>query len=101
MREMVRCLDRKVTARVKAVLQFEFTEPTRIYRVEIDSGQCALAEGSAEHPDLCIRCASSTWAALFMRQINAREALKNRQIVLEGDRSLFARLDRFFPPPAS
>jgi multimeric flavodoxin WrbA len=101
MREMVRCLDRQATARVKAVLQFEFSGPTLIYRVEIDSGQCTLAEGSAARPDLHIRCACSTWAALFMRQIDAREALKNRQIVLEGDRSLFARLDRFFPPPSS
>ena len=101
MREMVRCLDRKATVRVKAVLQFEFSGPTLICRVEIDSGQCILAEGSAEHPDLYVRCASATWAALFMRQINAREALKTRQIVLEGDRSLFARLDRYFPPPSS
>jgi hypothetical protein len=28
-----------------------------------------------------------------------RDALMSRQIVLEGDKFIFSRLDRYFPPP--
>jgi hypothetical protein len=34
-----------------------------------------------------------------MRHINVRDALVNHLIELEGDKSLFSRLDRYFPPP--
>jgi hypothetical protein len=100
MREMVRCLDAKATARIRAVLQFDFPDENLCFHVTIDSGQGVLTEGSAGKPDLRIRCASETWAAVFTRQIDVRQALKHHQIVLEGDKSLFARLDRFFPPPS-
>ena len=100
MREMVRCLDAKATARIKATLLFEFPDQHLTFRVRINCGQCELAEGTAERPDLRIRCDASLWAAIFTRQIDVRDALKNRQLVLEGDKSLFARLDRFFPPPS-
>lgn len=101
MREMVRCLDAKATARVKAVLQFEFPDQELSFAVQIDRGRCTLVEGGAPKPDLRIRCASTTWTSLFTRQLDVREALKNRQILLEGDKSLFSRLDRFFPPPSA
>ena len=43
---------------------------------------------------------AATWAKVFMRQVNMREALVSGGIKLEGDKSLFTRLDRYFPPPA-
>ena len=100
LREMVRCLDPKTSAHVKAVLQFEFPDQALAYCVQINSGRCTLTEGTTGHPDLRVRCDSATWTAVFTRQIDVRQALKNRQILLEGDKSLFARLDRFFPPPS-
>jgi len=99
MREMVRCHDAKATARVKATLEFEFTDQNLAYSVAIDHGTCALEEKRAQNPDLRVRCAASVWAGLFTRQVDAREALLKRQIQLQGDKLLFARLDRFFPPP--
>jgi hypothetical protein len=36
-----------------------------------------------------------------MRQLDVREVLKDRRLVLEGDKSLFTRLDRLFPPPSA
>lgn len=101
MREMVRCHDPKATARVKAVLQFEFSDQGLVYSVRIDGPECALAEVRAENADLRVRCDARTWAGLFTRQTDAREALKKREIVLEGDKSLFTRLERFFPPPSA
>ena len=101
MREMVRFFDAKAAARVRAVLQFEFREPDLVYQVRIDRGRCELVEGAATDPDLRVRCTAAVWAGLFTRQTDARQALTQRQIELEGDRSLFARLERFFPPPAT
>ena len=100
MREMVRCVDAKATARIKAVLQFDFPDENLFFHVAIHFGQGVLTEGTATNPDLRVRCASETWAAVFTRQIDVRQALKNRQILLEGDKSLFVRLERFFPPPS-
>ena len=101
MREMIRSLDPVATARVKATLQFEFPDQKLAYQLRIDLGQCKLTEGQAENPDLRIRCNSEVWAALFTRQLDIRKALAERTLVLEGDKSLFSRLDRFFPPPSS
>jgi len=99
MREMVRCLDPKATARVKAVLQFEFPDRDLAYHVRVDCGKAELKEGRAAKPDLQVRCPADIWAGIFMRLTDVRDALKNRQLVLSGDKSLFSRLDRFFPPP--
>jgi putative NADPH-quinone reductase/putative sterol carrier protein len=101
LREMVRSLDAKAAARLRAVLQFEFPDLGQVYRVCIRAGQCELAEGGAPEPDLRIRCPSEVWAAVFTRQMDVREALRSRQLALEGDKSLFARLDRLFPPPSA
>jgi hypothetical protein len=100
MREMVRCVDAKATARTRAVLQFEFPDQGLCFEVDLDRGRCVLSQRRAERPDLCVRCDSATWSGLFMRQLDFYEALKHHRIVLEGDKSLFARLDRFFPPPS-
>ena len=101
MREMVRCLDAKATARVKAVLQFEFPDRELAYHVRIDCGKCELKEGRTVKPDLLVRCTSDVWAGIFTRQVDLREVLKNRRLVLQGDKTLFSRLDRFFPPPSA
>jgi multimeric flavodoxin WrbA len=101
MREMVRCLDAKATARVKATLQFEFPDRKLAYHVRIDCGKCELKEGLAAKSDLQVRCNAEVWAGIFMRQMTVRDALLNRRLVLHGDKSLFSRLDRFFPPPSA
>jgi len=100
-REMVRCMDSQATAHVKTVLQFEFPDLKLAYHIRIDCGKCELKKGLAAKHDLLVRCTTDTWANVFMRQMTVRDALKNRQLVLQGDKSLFSRLDRFFPPPES
>lgn len=100
MRELVRCHDPKATAGVKAVLQFEFPDQELVYHIRLHAGQCALAEGTVANPHLRVRCHSQTWAAIFTRQADVLEALRTRQLTLAGDKTLFKRLERFFPPPA-
>jgi Multimeric flavodoxin WrbA len=99
MREMARSIDPFATAKLKAVLQFDFPDKGLFYRITIIKGSCSLTEEKTGSPDLRVRCSSETWARVFMREINMREALVSHQIELEGDKSLFSRLDRYFPPP--
>ena len=101
MREMARYLDPRAAARLRAVLQFDFPDERLNFRLTINRGQCVLEEAATEHPDLRVRCQAEVWAKIFMRRLDVRAALKDRRLVLEGDKSLFSRLDRLFPPPSA
>jgi putative NADPH-quinone reductase len=100
-REMVRSLHPGAAARTKAVLQFDFPDQRQHFRVTVDRGQVRLEETTTAHPDLRVRCDAGLWARVFTRQTDVRQALLDRRLVLEGDKSLFARLDRLFPPPSA
>jgi len=100
-REMLRCLDPGAAAHTRAVLQFDFPDKQQHFRVTLDRGQVRLEETTTAQPDLRVRCDAGVWARVFTRQMDVRRALLDRQLVLEGDKSLFARLDRLFPPPSA
>jgi putative NADPH-quinone reductase/putative sterol carrier protein len=101
MREMVRTFDARAAARLRTVLQFDFPDRDLHYCVRLEGGECRLEEARAEQPDLRVECATGVWAAIFTRQLDVREALRGRRLILAGDKSLFSRLDRLFPPPAA
>jgi len=97
--EMVRSIDPAAAARTRAVLQFDFSDSGQHFTVAVDKGRATLTEGESADPDLRIVTTAGVWAGLFMREIDARTALVEKKIVLTGDKSIFARLDRYFPPP--
>ena len=99
--EMVRSIDPAAAARLRVVLQFDFSDSGQHFTVAVDKGRATLAEGESTAPDLRIVTTTGVWAGIFMREIDARSALLERKIVLTGDKSIFARLDRYFPPPDS
>ena len=101
MREMARGIDPKATARVQAVLQFDFPDRQRHYRLTVNRGSCELRCEPTPHPDLRVTCTTDIWVALFTRQLNVVAALRQGVISLEGEKGLFTRLDRYFPPPSS
>jgi multimeric flavodoxin WrbA/putative sterol carrier protein len=100
MREMARSIDPKATARLRAVLQFDFPDGRRHYRLAVDKGVCELKFEPTAKPDLRVTCTTEIWVALFMRQLNVAAALRQGVIALEGDKSLFTKLERYFPPPS-
>jgi putative NADPH-quinone reductase/putative sterol carrier protein len=100
MREMARSMNPKATAQLRAVLQFDFPECQRHYRFTVDKGNCELKFEPTSRPDLRVTCTKDIWVALFMRQLDVAAALRQGVIALEGDKSLFTRLGRYFPPPA-
>jgi len=93
---MVASVDPAATARIKAVLQFDFTDPDGHYRVAIDRGTARLTGDETAAPDLRVACAAGVWADIARGDIDPREALRQGLVTLNGDRSLFARLSRFF-----
>lgn len=100
MREMARMVDPKATARLRAVLQFDFPDRQRHYRLTVDHGRCEMKPATTANPDLRVTCHVDVWVGLFMRQLNVGQALRDGKIAIEGDKSLFAKLDRYFPPPS-
>jgi putative NADPH-quinone reductase len=101
MSEMARCFDSTAGARLKAVIQFDFPDINYHCRYTIDRGSCGMEEVIGDRYDLRVTVASTVWARVFIREINIRDALMSKQILLEGDKSLFTRLDRLFPPPVT
>ncbi len=124
MQEMARSIDPAATAKLKTTFRFEFPDKNLGFTISVDHGACTLLEEKinsseaaapegvdftpsgtskgrhgSEAADLKVTCSSGTWADVFMRRINVRDALVNKQIVLKGDKFLFSRLDRYFPPP--
>jgi multimeric flavodoxin WrbA/putative sterol carrier protein len=100
MREMARSVDPRATARLRAVFQFDFPDRERHYRLTVDHGTCEMKSEPTNKPDLRVTCTTDIWVALFMRQLDVGAALRQRVITLEGDKSLFTRLGRYFPPPS-
>jgi putative sterol carrier protein len=94
---MVASFDPSAASRVEAVLQFDFTNTGAHYRVTIGQGIARLATEETANPDLRITCTSETWAAIARSELDPREALRQGLLTLSGDKSLFARLSRFFP----
>ena len=97
--EMVRHIDPRTTARMKASIQFEFTDKNICFLIKINKGTCTLEETRTQKWDLKITVSSDVWAQIFLREINALSALREKQVIVEGDKTLFTRLDKYFPLP--
>jgi putative sterol carrier protein len=100
MHEMARSIDPVATAKMHCTLQFDFPDKDIHFCVDIDHGTCTLTEATADSPALRVTTSTETWAQLFLREIDVRAALMKHEITLAGDKSLFSKLDRFFPPPS-
>ena len=101
MHEMARSIDPLATARLKAVFQFDFPNKELHYCLTVNKGKCTLEEKKSESCDLRVTSDTITWAKAFVREISMKDALMQRKVKLEGDKLLFKRLERYFPPPVS
>lgn len=97
--EMARHLNPQATAHLKTSIQFNFTDKNVQFTIKIKNGKCFWEESALKDCDLLITATSEVWAKIFLREINARQALADKQMILQGDKSLFARLDKYFPLP--
>jgi multimeric flavodoxin WrbA/putative sterol carrier protein len=99
MREMVSYVDPIATKRVKATIQFVFPDRDLNYIITINRGEATLEEGEAEKFDLKLTVDESVWAAMFLREISPMDAIMQKKIIMEGEKSLFTKFDKYFPAP--
>lgn len=99
MYEMARSVDPIACKGVRAVFQFTFPDKNSNFFISIDRGSNTIEERLHENPDITIQCDSTTWVSVILREAEALKLLTNGDIVLKGDKSLFRKLHRFFPPP--
>ena len=101
MQQLASYIDPVATAKVRATMYFHFTDIDLKYLLKIDKGKCELIKGSEpEKFDLKIETDSKTWGDMFLRDIHPRTALMNKQIILKGEKGLFTKIDKYFPPPS-
>lgn len=100
MGEMVRGFDAAAATGLTAGIRFEFSAPARVFRIDIGGGACRLGEDTGAPADLTVSCDSGTWVGLLTGEVDPRQALRDGLIALAGNRALFARLSRLFPPPS-
>ncbi len=100
MYEMARSINPVAVRGVEATLQFDFPDRGWQYVLRIHQGSCTITEGAAENPTLLIRCPAELWSAVIQRTITGSQLAANPALHIEGDRDLFRRLPRYFPPPA-
>lgn len=101
MPEMANSIDPVTTARTKAVLQFVFPDIPLAYSVTINCGKAEIKETQTDPADLRITCDSAVWVDILHRTADPLKSLTNGDIRLEGDKMLFRKLGRFFPPPST
>ncbi len=101
MQELASYIDPVATAKVRAIMYFHFTDIALRYTLHINRGKCELVEGTEpDKYDLLVETDSKTWGDMFLRDIHPRTALMNKQILLKGEKGLFAKIDKYFPPPS-
>jgi multimeric flavodoxin WrbA/putative sterol carrier protein len=101
MYEMARSIDSTTTKEIKASFQFEFSDKGTIYSIVINNGESTLIEESLSNPDLIIRCSSEIWVGIVRREKDPLKALVGGEITLAGNKDLFRKLHRYFPPPST
>jgi multimeric flavodoxin WrbA/putative sterol carrier protein len=100
MQEMVAAVDPVTTVNVRAVVRFNFTDSGSVYTIFIERGSARLeAAATGARVDLTISCTSAVWTGIVHRTTDPMKALTTGELRLEGDKELFRKFGRFFPPP--
>lgn len=99
MEEMALSVDPVTTANLRAAFQFIFTDTGSAYCVSVEKGTARLERAEKTHYDLKITCPETVWTGILHRTADPVKALANGDIRLEGDKELFRKFGRFFPPP--
>lgn len=97
--EMAEYFDPSAAGRLRAKVQFTFTDIERKYGLLIEKDTCRFMTGPVENPDMEITCETRTWSQVFRRSIDMRKALAQRHLVVTGDKTILLKFEKLFPPP--
>lgn len=99
MQEMASSVDPVTTSRIRAVIQFVFTDSGLSYRITINRGTATLETGENGSFDMRITTSAKIWVQIIHRTIDPLKAMSSGDIRIEGDKELFRKFGRLFPPP--
>jgi len=99
MQEMANCVDPVTTSKTISVIQFVFTDAGLSYRITINRGAATLETGENSSFDLRITTSAKIWVQIIHRTLDPLKAMSSGEIKIEGDKELFRKFGRFFPPP--
>jgi NAD(P)H-dependent FMN reductase len=99
MNEFARSFDPVAGARLRTVMVFDFPDKSYTFRIAVKDAQCAFSMEDDLNADMRVTADSIIWAKAFTRELSMRDALMSGKIRVEGDKSLFMKLERYFPPP--
>lgn len=101
MYELARSIDPIATQKLKAIFLFHFPDKKLYFCITVNKGKCTIEENNCKNYTLKVTVDSILWGKAFIREIQMKDLLMQRKIKLEGEKMLFTRLDRYFPPPVS
>ncbi len=102
MPELVACFDPKAAGDLVAVIHFAFSgKQAGDWAVHISGGTCCLASGQPADWDTRVSCDSKTFVDIMLQKVDPRGAMAKGALELTGDRRLFSRFRRLFPPPST
>ncbi|MCP4602324.1 MAG: hypothetical protein GY847_17710 [Proteobacteria bacterium] len=101
MPELADCLDQSVAGDMAAVFLFDLDgDQPGPWQLAISNGKCHAVAATHDNPSVTIRTSSETLLDIFIRRKDPRRAISRGELRLEGDKKLFARFERLFPPPS-
>jgi multimeric flavodoxin WrbA len=99
MHELAFCVDPVTTSRIKAAIVFKFSDINQAYTITINRGTATSEAREEKRADLTVVCTSRTWVGILHRTLDPFKALTAGEIKLTGDKELFRKFGRYFPPP--
>ncbi len=100
MPELSTRFDPTAASDLEVVFQFELDgKQPGIWHVEISNKTCCVHANAHPSPTITISTSSETFLDIILQRDDPRRIIAKGRLKFEGNKSLFARFGRLFPPP--
>ena len=99
MPELAEFLDPKAADGLDVKIQFVLTgSKPQDWHLAIAGGRCEAKRGRVADADLTVKSSLETIVDMIMQRVDLRQSIARKEIELDGDKALFTRFGRLFPP---